>query len=60
VRTLSDVVADKSVLESLSPTEKKRQEVILELITTEQQYVDDLLTLREVRPSFCFPECCLP
>lgn len=41
-------VEDKSLLASLSADEQKRQNVILELITTEKQYVNDLRTLIEV------------
>jgi hypothetical protein len=48
VRTFVDAVEDKSLLASLSADEQKRQNVILELITTEKQYVNDLRTLIEV------------
>jgi hypothetical protein len=42
------MVGDKALLESISADEQKRQNVILELITTEKQYVTDLRTLIEV------------
>ncbi|KAL6044428.1 Rho guanine nucleotide exchange factor (GEF) 17 [Balamuthia mandrillaris] len=47
VRTFADVVSP-DVLATISVAERKRQDVIFELITTEQQYVQDLHILVDV------------
>ncbi|KAL6052950.1 Rho guanine nucleotide exchange factor (GEF) 17, variant 3 [Balamuthia mandrillaris] len=47
VRTFADVVSP-DVLATISVTERRRQDVIFELITTEQQYVQDLHILVDV------------
>jgi hypothetical protein len=44
----------KDVSEKLSDKEKKRQEVIYELIYTEKDFVNDLKYLNDVRPFAMF------
>ena len=38
----------KEIVDSVSDSERKRQEIIFEIIQTEKEYVDDLLTLQTV------------
>ena len=43
-------IVDKEFLSSLSAQERKRQEVIFELISTERRYVEDVAMILNVRP----------
>ncbi len=54
VITFADIVPP-GVAASLSSAERKRQDIIYELIATEYQYVEDLLILIEVSEAFSFP-----
>lgn len=42
-------IVDKELLSSLSAQERKRQEVIFELISTERRYVEDVAMILNVR-----------
>ena len=44
-------VVDKDLLASLSSQDRKRQEVIFELISTERRYVEDVAMILNVRSS---------